>query len=114
MAGQDWSITINSSSQGATFSPNQQLAENTDLISWNNRTNKTHQPWPISTTSGDPLPDAEVSASLGNYLSDPIPPWTSSQPAYVCAAPKTGATVIQYCCKNHPTERGSIKVYAIV
>lgn len=112
MAGQDWSITISSSKGITTFKANPQLAENTDLISWNNRTNQTHQPWPLSTTSDEPLPAAEVSAALGNYLSDPIPPWTSSQPAYVCTAPTTGSTSIPYCCKFHPSERGEIKVYA--
>jgi hypothetical protein len=119
MAGQDWSITIIPSGNAAAFQPQNgeagqpQDAENSDLISWNNRTGETHQPWP-ATSDYQPLPDDQITkGSAGcNYLSDPIEPWESSQPAYLCQAPTTGATTIYYVCKFHPDEHGTIVVNA--
>lgn len=110
MAGQDWSITINSSTPA--FDPDPQQAENTDLISWNNRTGETHQPWP-TTPDWTPWPDSVMKKGVAGYLSDPIEPWSSSTPAYVCGAPPTGETTIYYICKNHPEERGTIVVTAV-
>jgi hypothetical protein len=104
MPGQDWSITIASSGDSA-FQPKSQDAENSDLISWNNRTGQQHQPWP-ATADYQPLPDSDITKGAAgcNYLSDVIEPWESSSPAYVCAAPLTGSTTIYYVCKIHPDE----------
>lgn len=113
MAGQDWSITITSSTPA--FDPDTQQAENTDLIAWNNRTGDTHQPWQ-STSDWVALPDDKITKGAAGctYLSDPIEPWSSSTPAYVCAAPTDApSTTIYYICKNHPEderERGTIVV----
>lgn len=116
MAGQDWSITITPSMQyeaDAAFAPNPQDAEGNDLISWNNRTGAVHQPWPAN-AEWEPLPDDQITKGTPGctYLSDPIDPWSSSSPAYLCAAPTTGSTTINYVCKFHPQERGTIVVSA--
>lgn len=113
MAGQDWSITITPSGQFAAFNPNPQQAQNADLVAWNNRTGETHQPWPLG-QDGQPIPEADITrGSAGcTYLSDPIDPWSSSSPAYLCQAPDKGKTTIEYTCKFHPEERGSIVVSA--
>ena len=109
MAGQDWSITIRVSGGSTTFDPNPQQAENSDLVSWNNRTGETHQPWPLD---AEGALDPNCKPGESGYLSDPIDPWSSSSPAYVCAAPQQGSTTIAYGCKFHENERGSIVVSA--
>ena len=113
MAGQDWSIRIAPDGDTFAFDPSQQNAENSDMISWNNRTDETHQPWPAD-SNWEPVPEDQVTkGSAGcSYLSDPIEPWTSSSPAYVCAAPLTGSTTIYYVCRYHPQEHGTIVVSA--
>ena len=119
MPGQDWSITIVPSGDVAAFQPQNgepgqpQNAGNADLISWNNRTGNPHQPWP-ATADYQPLPEDQITkGSAGcNYLSDPIDPWSSSSPAYLCAAPNSGSTTIYYVCKFHPNEHGTIVVSA--
>lgn len=120
MAGQDWSITIVPSGNSAAFQPQNgqagqpQNTENSDLVSWNNRTGEEHQPWP-ATSDYQPLPDDQITkGSAGcNYLSDPIQPWESSQPAYLCTVPSSGqTTTIYYVCKFHPNEHGTIVVNA--
>jgi hypothetical protein len=117
MAGQDWSITIVPSGSSAAFQPQNgspgqpQRAENADLISWNNRTGETHQPWP-ATEDYEPLPDSQVQKGTAVYLSDEIEAWSSSSPAYLCTAPPMGVTTIYYVCKFHPEEQGQIKVSA--
>jgi hypothetical protein len=125
MSGQDWSITIVSlDGGGAAFQPDLMGAKpgdplkagNADLISWNNRTSNEHQPW-MADAQYQPLPDDQVIGNPANYLSDPIPPWQSSTPAYLTAIatdasgnPIKPATTIYYICKNHPDEHGQIIV----
>jgi hypothetical protein len=118
MSGQDWSIKIVKAGSGSTaaFVPSLEGAElgeplqaqSSDLISWNNRTANTHQPWPTD-ENYKPLAASDVSQANQNYLSDPVAPWEPSSPAYIVPA-VTAATTIYYCCKLHPQERGSITV----
>ena len=113
MAGQDWSISIVPQGDTFVFQPQQQNAENSDMISWNNRTNETHQPWPAD-ANWEPLPEDQVTKGKAGctYLSDPIDAWESSSPAYVCAAPLKGSTTIYYVCRFHQNEHGTIVVSA--
>ena len=114
----DWSIKI---VPGATaqFVPDIEgakpgdtlVAQEADLISWNNTTDQPCQPWPTD-AAGNPLPDNLVSTTIGNYLSDEIPPNRSSSPAYVVVMQKSGP-VITYCCKKNPRVRGTIEVTPI-
>lgn len=115
----DWSIKIvrSESGKGAAFIPDligarsgdPLEAQQDDLVTWNNTTNKTHQPWPTD-SNYNPLPDSQVPRGSANYLSDPIPAGESSRPSYDVAQPAgTPATwTVYYCCKNHPNERGTI------
>ncbi|MEA2240104.1 MAG: hypothetical protein QOC81_4828 [Thermoanaerobaculia bacterium] len=130
MSGQDWSITIVSlDSGGAAFQPDLMGAQpgdplqagNADLISWNNRTSNEHQPW-AADDQYQPLPESQImkvdsNGNPGNYLSDPIPPWQPSTPAYttyiatnLAGYAFTDTTTIYYVCKNHPDEHGQIIV----
>ena len=113
MAGQDWSIRIEPDGDTFVFNPSQQNAENSDMISWNNRSDETHQPWPAN-EDWEPLPDDQVTKAKAGctYLSDPIEAWESWSPAYVCAAPLTGSTTLYYVCRFHPDEHGTIVVSA--
>jgi hypothetical protein len=120
----DWSIKIvpASSGSGAAFqpdlpgySPGDALpAQEDDLVSWNNTTHDTHQPWPTN-SSYNPLSEAEVlPRGSVNYLSDPIPAGEPSTPAYNVSAPSSAppAWTVYYYCKLHPTitsERGTIE-----
>lgn len=126
----DWSIKIvPSTSQiaGATaeFIPDLDdarpgdtlVAQENDLISWNNTTGQPCQPWPTD-AAGNPLPDSQVSTAIGNYLSDEIPPGRSSSPAYVVVMQTSGSPpidkpLITYCCKKNPRIRGAIEVTRI-
>lgn len=120
MSGQDWSIKITPRTSGtlAVFTPDllgaqpgQSLpAENADIISWNNRTSDPHWPWPLG-SDGQPLSEEDAKVQ-GLYLCDEIPEWESSSPGYVTNAPATGSSTINYICKNHPKETGSIVVSA--
>ena len=117
MSGQDWSIKIiPMPGGGAAFQPDiagsqpgdPLQAEASDLISWNNRTSEEHQPWPTDNLY-EPLPDQDVTRGGSNYLSDPIPPWEPSTPAFTTPINAT-QTIIYYCCKIHPKEHGEIVV----
>ncbi len=120
MSGQDWSIKITPPTSGtlAVFTPDllgaqpgQSLpAENADIISWNNRTSEPHWPWPLG-SDGQPLSEEDAKVQ-GLYLCDEIPEWESSSPGYVTIAPATGSATINYICKIHPKETGSIVVSA--
>jgi hypothetical protein len=117
----DWSIKIVQADGGAAFVPDLQGAkpgdplqtQQDDLVTWNNTTDDTHQPWP-SDAGYNPLPDAQVlPRGSASYLSDPIPPQGSSRPSYDVAQPagKPAAWTVYYCCKLHPnvaSERGTI------
>jgi hypothetical protein len=126
----DWSIKIvaASSGGGAAFAPDitgygpgdPLPAQQDDLVSWNNTTDETHQPWPTD-SSYNPLSEAEVlPRGSANYLSDPIPAGQSSRPSYDVAQPPPtppqtnppNEWTVYYFCKLHPdieTERGTIE-----
>jgi plastocyanin len=117
----DWSIKIVPSGRGkaAAFVPDLQgakagdplQAQQDDLITWNNTTNRTHHPWPTD-SNYNPLPASQVSVALANYLSDSIPGHESSRPSYDAAQLGT----IYYCCLTHKSvksERGTIVVSAV-
>ena len=120
MAGQDWSIMIIPQGGSATFQPDvpgskpgQPLqAQDADLVSWNNKTGKNHWPWAIDPTTQQPFASADAAKSAKMYLSDEVPAWQSSSPAYVTAAPTSGSTTINYICKLHDGEKGQIVVSA--
>jgi hypothetical protein len=91
------------------------LAAPGDAVSWANRTDDIHEPWPTD-NNFTPLTEAQVGESGSpNYLSDEINSNRSSRPSWI--VPKlttppppvivTGNTVY-YCCKLHPQERGKI------
>ena len=115
----DWSIKIVStgSGAGAAFVPDlvgakpgdPLQAQQDDLVTWNNTTKQTHQPWPTD-SNYKPLPDSQVPRGSTNYLSDPIPAGQSSRPSYDVAQPSGSpqSWTVYYCCKQHPTERGKI------
>ena len=115
MADQSIKIVPSNSGSGAAFQPDLQgylpgdplPAQQTDIVSWNNTTDDTHQPWPTD-SNYNPHSDAVVLPRGGpNYMADPIPAGLSSTPAYIVA--QTGT--IYYYCKLHPTitsERGTI------
>ncbi len=115
----DWSIKIVPSGKSAAFVPDLQGAEpgdplqaqQDDLVTWNNTTKKTHQPWPTD-SNYNPLPVSQVPRGSANYLSDPIPPGESSRPSYDTAVVGT----VYYCCLKHKSaksERGTIIVSAV-
>jgi hypothetical protein len=91
------------------------LAAPGDLVSWSNRTDDVHEPWPTD-QNYTPLTDAQVGESGSqNYLSDEINPRRSSRPSWYVRklkappAPTIGdGNTIYYCCKLHPQERGKI------
>jgi hypothetical protein len=115
----DWSIKISVVAGNPAFVPDlidaqpgtPLVAQVDDLVTWNNTTDQSHWPWPTD-SSFNPLPDAQVSVQLGNYLSDSIPPGRSSRPSYDVNMPATGST-IYYCCKHHPQMHGTITVTPI-
>lgn len=119
MSGQDWSILITpaeTTGDPAVYTPNlpnQKPGEplqagNADIISWNNRTSDEHQPWPV--VNGQKLTEEEARAQ-GLYLSDVIPPWTSSTPGYVTTATAGKNVTIDYTCTFHADEKASIVVW---
>ena len=122
MASQDWSIKIIPDGSTVTFEPDfpgsepgQPLqAQDADLVSWNNRTGADHWPWAIDPTTGKPFQTQAAATAAGLYLCDDVQAWQSSEPAYLCTAPTTGSTTIDYICRYHPTEKGQIIVSATV
>jgi hypothetical protein len=108
----DWTVKIvPASGGGAKFSPSAQMAQQDDLVCWNNQTNETHQPWPTD----DDYNPLDVSRSSPLYLSDPIPPKRSSRPSYDVAQPSGSPPpanwTVYYYCATHPdrtSERGQI------
>ena len=79
-------------------------AEEDDLVSWNNETDQSYQPWP-SDEHGNLLPVGGITPppapapfplpSPAGYLSDMIPGKQSSTPAYNVVMPANGT--IFYC-----------------
>src|SRR5262245_8837705 len=115
----DWAIRIVPiSGGGAAFQPrvpntnpgDPLKAQVGDIVTWGNATDAIHQPWPTqgNTPDGAPLPDNPPGAPV--VFSEPIPPGGSSTPQYKVVQPPSG-TVIYYCCKFHPTERGRIELF---
>jgi len=121
----DWSIKIvpSPTGGGAAFQPDLHGARpgdplrtmQDDLVTWNNTTGQTHQPWP-ATPEWSPFPKDQVQRGTPNYLSDPIPAGQSSRPSYDVAQP-TDTTpppttwTVYYVCALHPSvasERGTI------
>ena len=80
----------------------------TDLVSCNNTTDDTHQPWPTN-PDGTPLPPDKVPRGSTYYLSDQVPPRSSSRPSWLVPqkAPDGGTTIF-YCCLLHPKEQGQV------
>jgi hypothetical protein len=112
MSGQNWSITITggSNTTPASFVPyvytegppqTALQAQEGDIISWNNQTQLTHQPWQTDSTYG-------IGTGANTPLCDPVAPFESSRPGYVPG--DTG--LIYYACKTHPDlpEHGQINV----
>jgi hypothetical protein len=88
-------------------------------VTWNNRTNQPHWPWPID-AQGNLLSEAE-SLDRQLYLCDRIPAHDVSDPAYNVdpkfspqPEPPPQSDVppptINYVCKLHREERGSIVI----
>jgi hypothetical protein len=115
MAGQTWSITITGGSETspASFvpdvytegSPQSALqAQNGDIISWNNQTNLTHQPWQTDASY-------VIGSGANAQLSDAVSAFASSQPGFCPDQDETPST-IYYACKTHPNlpEHGQIDV----
>jgi hypothetical protein len=89
-----------------------------DLVTWNNMTEDTHQPWPAN-PDFTPLPVSSVTRESKYYLSDPILPGGSSRPSWKVpdTAPPPGTKAypppgnvctLFYCCLLHPKEQGRI------
>lgn len=122
----DWSIRIvpAASGGGAAFQPDIQgyepgdplPAQQDDLVTWNNTTNQSHQPWQTDESYEPISPDPPRGSK--NYLSDPIPPRQSSRPSYDVSAPagSPDSWTVYYYCNLHPTvetERGTIQATAV-
>jgi hypothetical protein len=84
-----------------------------DLVSWNNTTNDTHQPWPTD-AQGNLLkeePDGPVGErGTANYLSDPIPGNASSRPSWTVVQITSGQNTINYCSRKYPKVTGTIVI----
>jgi hypothetical protein len=122
MADRSIKLVPASSGGGAAFQPDlpgynpgdAMPAQQDDLVSWNNTTNETHQPWQTD-SEYKPLSDAWVAQYSYLYLSDEIPAQESSTPAYDVATPGgvslPDSWTVYYYCKTHPnreSERGTI------
>ena len=123
MSGQNWSITIAPSAAPggpASYTPDLMgtkpgdplQAGNADIISWNNRTDDSHQPVALDPKTGKPLSEADAKAQ-GLYLADVIPAYQSSRPGYVTVASTTGNVTINYICSLHQDESGTIIVWNV-
>lgn len=109
----DWSIKIRPNPGGLADAPglfDPLDATLDDIISWNNTTGDTHQPWP---TDSNYVP-LNVTPDMQAYLSDEILPGQSSDsydlPMPTTVDPATGLATLYYCCKRHPAEHGRITV----
>jgi hypothetical protein len=75
-------------------------AQANDAVSWSNRTEGVHQPWPA---------DAQWQVdNNGQGLCELIQPWTASTPAYLVVG--NANTTLNYVCLIHPDERGQIVI----
>jgi hypothetical protein len=82
-----------------------------DLVSWSNRTDDVHEPWPAD-QNYTPLTDAQVGPTGSpNYLSDEINPGHASRPSWMVTATAIGGgKTVFYCCKLHPREHGKVTI----
>jgi len=118
-----WSIKIvaTPSGQPAAFQPDLPGAKpgdplnvlSGDLVTWNNTTDETYQPWP--TDSSGNLLQEEPNGPVGprgsaNYLSDPIPGNAASRPSWNVVQIISGQNTIYYCIKTLPQVRGTIEI----
>jgi hypothetical protein len=89
-----------------------------DAVSWANRTDDVHEPWPTD-QNYVPLSEAQVGPhGSTSYLSDEINPGRSSRPSWI--VPKLTppppppvivyGNTVYYCCKLHPQERSKITI----
>ncbi|HKO55875.1 MAG TPA: multicopper oxidase domain-containing protein [Thermoanaerobaculia bacterium] len=93
----DWSINISTSSTGQTqFTDNPLNATINDSVSWANRTNEVHQ-----------------IAISGVTFTEPIQPFDSSKPAYICRGTSGGSIPYQCVTPGH-NESGTIKLAALL
>jgi hypothetical protein len=112
MSGQNWSITITGGSENtpASFVPDVYTegtpqtalqAQEGDIISWNNQTQLTHQPWQTDSSY-------RIGTGANVELCDPVASFGSSRPGFVPGDPG----LIYYACKTHPNlpEHGAINV----
>src|SRR5262245_19446334 len=89
------------------------VAAQNDLVSWNNTTDDTHEPWPANPDGSPILPETAVPRGSTYYMSDPIPPRSSSRPSWLVPQNSpTGGTTMLYCCLLHPKEQGKIIISA--
>jgi hypothetical protein len=121
----DWSIHIVKVAGGSAFQPwvpnshpgDPTKAQVGDIVTWGNDTTGVHQPWPTENNTPTGAPAASNPPGSALFFSEPIPPGGSSTPQYVVPAALPSGTalvpgsVIYYCCKNHPTERGQIVIF---
>ena len=118
MSGQNWSITITggSATTPASFVPDVYTegapqtalqAQIGDIVTWNNQTQLTHQPWQTDETY-------RIGSGANVALCDPVASFRSSEPGYVPegVGPDGDPGLIYYACKTHPTlaEHGQINV----
>jgi len=128
---QSWSVRIVSAGAAAAFQPwgvdanpgDPVKAQVGDIVTWGNATTETHQPWPTEGNTPTGAPVASNPAGSALFFSQPIAANASSTPQYVvpaalpaataggAATPLTAGSVIFYCCKNHPSERGKIVIF---
>ena len=118
-----WSIKIVPSTTGlanepAAFVPDLPGAEagaplkvlTGDLVTWNNTTDETYQPWPTD-AQGKLLGNPPVGQrGTANYLSDPIPGNASSRPSWSAVQIISGQNTIYYCIKDFPDVKGTIVI----
>ena len=113
----EWSIKIISTGGVVKLKPDIEDAdpgdpldvEQGDLVSWNNTTDQTYWPIPVSTTpssppSPPPSPTAPPPAELTHQAiapRSPSPYFNVTQPA---------GTTINYCLKDHPEVQGKLVV----
>jgi hypothetical protein len=121
----DWSIHIVKVTGGWAFQPwvpnshpgDPVKAQVSNIVTWGNDTAEVHQPWPTENNAANGAPAASNPPGSVLFFSEPIPPGESSNPQYVVPAKLPSGTtlvagsVIYYCCKNHPAERGQIVIF---
>jgi len=132
---QEWNVRIVATNAGKlSFQPwgvganagDAAQAQVGQIVTWGNGTADIHQPWPTvdNTATGAAVPVASNPHGSPLYFCDPIPAFGSSSPMFPVPAnlpptstsggktiPVVKGTVINYCCKNHPGERGQIVIY---